>query len=543
MSLCSRVIAVLCALLLGCGAEEADAPDWPGPRDRLEIEGKSEVPVLPGRDVTLEVRLLDAGGMPLSGHTVEFDLSDTLSGASLAPAQVATDTRGHASAKLRAGMSNATFSVRVTAEGAEAVSFQINVGEAVEPTARVKVSYDGPRDVLSASLTLVPDATCAEVAEMGAGSNAASQVIYDFDIVVEFDDLRPDVPYALSAAGRDDTNGKLAASCTEFKAPVTADPDEALLDLEVTLSDVELELGAGYAVSLSVDLQKPLALLATAASGAVLAALPTEYPATRGASFYLDAVEAQLAPVQASEFAAQRPALDQALHMLLEGSQSGPSRLASELSALITGLGPSCSVQGFFDLEEGGRFSVDRVFALPSPALGAAAKNIELGGGALSGAVTLDASYDESSATLQIKSLSLQLGLGSYASVLLDGARADAASFAARLAAVHGCASVGSLVSSRTLPVTAVAAVAACEQAAASLVGRIDTAWQALDATHPSLWLSGSLAVHDRDETGVVDDLGPSMLHGSWSSTQVGAAAESVAATLRVPAPSALVAL
>jgi hypothetical protein len=548
MSLCSRVLAVLCALHGGCSAGEKLAPDAAAePENELRLESKQQVNLLPGEVAMLEVRLLGQDGTPLAGHAIDFDLSDTLSGASLSAAQVATEDDGYARVELHAGTRQASFSVRVTAEGAEEVSFDVSVGDAVAPKVKVVVSYSGERTVASLSVTLVPGADCVEaanMANMASGSNGVSQVRYRLDQGFEFD-LSASQSYALIAAARDDTNAKLASSCIEFVAPPpTADADEALVEKQVSIADVPLALGQGYAVTLGLDLQKPLSLLAPAASAAVSAALPAGAQ-TRGATFYLDAVQAQLAPADADELAQLRTggSLDQALEALLESSESGPLRLASELSALVGRLGPSCSVQASYSTAGAGSFQVERLLALPSPELGATSKLVELGASGLTGSAALDASYDEASATLRIEALSLSLGLGSYANVLLAAARADAASFAPRLAAVHGCASVGSLVTTRSLPVTPAAALAACEQAAASLVERVAAAWQALDAAHPSLWLSGSLMVHDRNEDGVVDDLGPAPLSGSWSTAPAGGPSDGVTATLGVPARSALLAL
>lgn len=502
-------------------------------------------PLLPGDEAPLTVRYVDADGQPLAGRSVAFDLSETRSGASLSPSQVSTGDDGYARATLYAGTSTAMFSVRVTAEGADTVAFQITVGNPVPPVAHIEVSYEGERKATSVSLTLVPEASCQDAAAMGSSANADSQVIYKFDGLGQGQfDLDADVSYALLASARNDTNAKLASGCTEFDAPSTADADEASLDVRIALADVPLALADAYAVALSLDLQQPLAQLAPAAASAVSAALAAG-PAAAG-TFYLDAVAAQLPTDQVSAFAEARAGgLDQALATLLDNSETGPLRIASELSSLVSALGPSCSVQASYSAEGAGSFRVDRLFALPSPALGAGAKAVDLRAGALSGAAALRASYDEASAELRFESLSFELGLGSYAGVLLDGARADAANFAARLAAAHGCASLGILASTPSWPVaiTPAVAVAACEQAAAGLVERIEAAWQVLDAAHPSVWLSGSVSVHDRDDDGVVDDLGPSALHGSWSSAPDGPPGASVGATLRVPAADAAGAL
>jgi hypothetical protein len=545
MSHCSRVLAVLCALHGGCSAGEKLLADASAkPENELRLESKQQVNLLPGEVAMLEVRLLGQDGTPLAGRAVDFDLSDTLSGASLSAAQVGTDDEGYAQVELHAGTRQASFSVRVTAQDADEVSFDVSVGDAVEPKVKVVVSYSGERTAVSFSVTLVPGADCDQAANMGSSSNGVSQVRYKLDQGFEFD-LSASQSYALIAAARDDTNAKLASSCTEFVAPPpTADPEQAVVEKHVSISDVPLALGQAYAVALNLDLQKPLSLLVPAASAAVNAELPAGSQ-TRAATFYLDAVQAQLAPADANELAGLRTggSLDQALEALLEGSQSGPLRLASELSGLVGLLGPSCSVQASYSTEGTGSFRVERLLALPSSELGATAKLVELGAVGLTGNAALDASYDEASATLHIRALSLALGLGSYANVLLAAAREDAASFAPRLAAVHGCASVASLVTSRSLPVTPAAALAACEQAAAGLVERVAAAWLALDPAHPSVWLSGSLTVHDRNEDGVVDDLGPAPLSGSWSTAAAGGPSDGVTATLGVPARSALLAL
>jgi hypothetical protein len=91
MSHCSRVLAVLCALHGGCSAGEKLLADASAkPENELRLESKQQVNLLPGEVAMLEVRLLGQDGTPLAGRAVDFDLSDTLSGASLSAAQVGT---------------------------------------------------------------------------------------------------------------------------------------------------------------------------------------------------------------------------------------------------------------------------------------------------------------------------------------------------------------------------------------------------------------------------------------------------------------------
>jgi hypothetical protein len=548
MTLCSRIFAVLCLLQCGCMSSDdaGKPPSDTKPAARLVIEGKPEVALLPSQVRTLQVRYLGADGLPVAGRNVEFGLSDTLSGASLSPAQVPTDEGGYAQADLRAGTSKATFKVRASAEGVEPVSFEISVGDAVALTASVKVLYPGARNIVSLSVTLVPDMDCAAVARMGPGPNVDSHFVDNLNGSVEFV-LDAGQAYAFVAWGKDDTNAKLASGCTEHTAPpVTADEDDASFLVEIPIEDVPLEVAGSYAVALSLDLEAPLANLAQAAANAVTVALPTT--ATRAASFYLDAVQAGMASQDADELRALRaatssPTLDQALEALLNGNQSGPLRYASELSRLVAAMGPDCTVQASYvapGAAGAASFSVARLFALPDTSLGAMAKDVVLGAGQLTGTAALQAHYDDATAALVFESLSLQIGLGSYAGVLLDAAQADPQSFVSRLAPAHGCGSLANLVSARSLPGTPADAVASCERAVAGLNEGIRAAWRALDANYPSIWLSGALPVHDRDDDSVVDDLGPAELSGSWGSAASTAQGDRIGAVLRFPAPTAL---
>jgi len=546
MYLRSLISAALCALAFGCSDDSGAATSGLASeftRPRLELLAEAAA-LLPGETVALRVRYLDAAGQPVPDAPVDFGLSGGASGASLTPAQALTDVSGEAQSTLRAGSTLSSFTVRASTSHSdvEPVFFRVEVKGPESPTASVAVSYAGKRSIVSRSVTLVPAMSCAvlEKVKKEDGRTGTSFVLFLPDERALFN-LGSGLAYAVYAWGSDDDNGKLAYGCTDIAPLITADAAKAKQAVVVTLEDTKLGIAPGaFDVSFSLDVSLPLAALNTSAEQAVLARLPKKMQP--GAAFYLDALEATFGTL-----GEERAGLDQELQTLLDQANGGPLEFGSRMAQLVAAQGSQATLQATLNLsaqDTPSALAVSRVDAVSTDL----ARTLPMLG-ALSARTAMIARYDPERAVIVLEALSVQLGLGSYATWLLDQ-NGNGSELVTLLAPSHGCAQVSLLVTRHpALPVTAVQAEKACQQAASTLAGTVRTAWQMLDADHMYLWFQGSIPVHDRDLDSTlgpldlrgVDDIGPAELSASWSLDMFSAAPEDgVGATLRVPPTAAL---
>lgn len=545
MLLRSLISALLCLLVAGCSGISAEdsariaAGNAAGPRlvrlvDRLLV--------LPGKLEQIGVRYLDEAGAPVSGKLVTFGLSGAATGSSLAQTEAVTDAEGNAYTTLRVGSTLSTFQVRASADGVEPVLITVQISDIAEPSVSVSVRYDGARPIVSRTVGLVPGMRCDTITNVYKEQVAAgaSSVLFEADATATFK-LGSGLSYALVAWGSDDTNGKLAYGCLDIEAVPTPDSEQAQLTREVEIFDTLLDVRAGsFPLSFSLDVTQPLSTLKGSAEQAVLARLPKR--AQAGAAFYIDAIESAHGPL-----GALRNGLDQELEGLLSQANGGPLELSARLAQLVSSQGGKAAVQATLSVPEAnviGTVVVSRVDAITSELAREVPRQ-----GPLSATAQLESRYDESRAAIVIDSLSMQLGLGSYAVWLLDenGASAELVS---QLSPAHGCPQVSLVVSKRpSFPITPAQAEAACQQAVASLVSSVRTAWLALDSDRPAIWFEGLIPVHDRDldqtlrprdDRRKVSDIGPAELSASWSSAFSTEAMDKVSATLRVPPSTAL---
>lgn len=164
------LLSVACTASVGGSGPGATPEGGAVPRDRsdgsapyeLELLSPDEVTLSRGMSATLRVRYLDPDGRPATGR-VYFDLEGDAQGAGLQAAAVETDEDGVAEVDLRAGSTDATFDVRVSADYAEEVTAHVAVTPDGAGDLRVVARYEGDRRVYGADVYLYADVACEEV--------------------------------------------------------------------------------------------------------------------------------------------------------------------------------------------------------------------------------------------------------------------------------------------------------------------------------------------------------------------------------------------
>jgi hypothetical protein len=534
----------LAGAVAGCGGVlEADAisssvPDAEqAPTAELVIDGNKSLEVVTRGESPLSVRLTNLhDGTPRKFTEVQFGLSGNSEGASLDAAAVLTDDDGVAKTRLRAGGMVSKFEVRVSAQGADPVRFEVSVGQAARPTLTLAVSYAGQRRLESRRIAVVSNMTCEQLRTNSAEAFRVSYVLGPNDQSIAYQEvLGAGSRYVAYAWGSDDTNSTLATGCREFTSLATDHAAEAALAITVPLEDLPFTLGPTYDVTMHLDLSRPLASLAARTSARVQAALPKT--STPEASFLLDGLATKL------DFSAARASLglDAALAARLSQAKAGPLRFFEALSGSVTEESMSSSLEGQLTPAFEGtpnRFEITRLASMRG---GMSARELDLA--MLQGkAAELAARYDDATAALVIDALSIPLGFGALALDLLGAVQSLPDAQGLTPAARNGCTQLKALVDENAAifpGLSGTQAASVCASQMDALLTSVRSDWSSFDVGGAGLRLNGSVFVHDRDGDAVVDDLGPSPLTGTFVGS-ISSAETSVSATLRVTPVSAL---
>lgn len=127
------------------------APEVPNEGRELQLEEPRERIVFHGEVEALRVLYRAADGRPIPDATVRARLIDRLGadrtvpgvdGSTLEAARARTDARGWAVFRVRAGDRGTQFRVEVSADGAPAVSWRVNITRDGTGSIRVRVAYD-----------------------------------------------------------------------------------------------------------------------------------------------------------------------------------------------------------------------------------------------------------------------------------------------------------------------------------------------------------------------------------------------------------------
>jgi hypothetical protein len=515
MSMRALWMAISLAGLLGCPVSEEDpqAEASFAPTAKLRIDGDQVLNVLPAKREQLSVQYVDANEQPVAGKWVEFGLTGSPEGASLELARAQTDRDGIATTTLVAGRAATEFEVRASADGLEPQYFTITVSSAKEPTVVVSVSYAGQRAIDSTNVLVVEGMVCDQLRSNATDTRMSSSWTLDKNDPTTTLPLGAGRSYAIAAWASDSTNSKLAWGCKDYKAPVDR---ESPKDLTIELEDIVFTASTAIPLNFSIDASESLSALAPLARSVVTQALPKTN--TPQASFLLDALQSKV------NLASTRSGLDAALQQLLEGASAGPLRFADALAGAVAEDGATCLLQGL--LTPVGPAGVSTfsllpyVYAVPA---GSVVKDVSPSDVPFKGVSEFSASYDASLAELNVKTLQISLGFGSYAAYVSKAFGEPAASYNERVTASTGCAELGALVAAQPASFAGIsekAAVDVCFNALAGLVLNIRSAWMSLDAQRSTLSLSDwKLAAHDRDGDKKIDDLGPASPTATWSLT------------------------
>ncbi len=527
----------------------------------LSVVGEPTRVVLPGGTEELVVSYAGASGTPVEfavlAPEVEADRSSAegaLSvppGASLEPANALVDGSGLALTRLTVGSTPGTFRVRARIPGVAPVFFEVEVSAAQKPSLSVFVRYEGLREVVSRSATVLAGVSCGE--ELPADkANVEVHTADDPKTALEFF-LVPKVRYAVLAWGRDASGAAQAYGCVEHTASLTDDKASAEAVVYVDIEDRALRFAGSYSLELVLDLSNSMARLSQVAEEAARTLLGEEEHAD--AALYLDAVHETLVELgktsEAALWAERRAGVVAGLSAALSQKGAGLEASATELGQGLTRIGRSLSVRAALGV---GAANVPMTLAVTSLVArsmeGTVAFDLMSNFSKLAPSAQILATYDDARAQVNVQNLGIGLGLGTYGGALLDAlaARVEAPSYAPALRASAGCdpASVfvvnePALQEGEAPLCDAACAAQACDRVLTELVEEVRAAMTPLDAEHATISLTGPVSAHDREGDETIDDLGASALTGNWGKAAGASAEDGVSATLSsVPSENAL---
>lgn len=449
-------------------------------------------------------------------------------GGSLSPNEVWTGDDGSASTTLTVGSTPGRFQVRARMEGLTPVIFEIEVSKAYQPQLSVTVKYDGLRPIASRSATAIPNRTCEQALQADKSSAEVRTVDAPLDALSFY--LVPDETYAIVAWGRDATYAELAIGCREVKSNAPEVEAEAMQEIVVTIEDKPMRLFGSYPVELALKLDASMARLAGVTASEVQKLLPADPNAE--AKAYISVVRDVLVAQDTTKAELLQAKLDgdevnlTSLTGVLSTNKAGFVSTGSALSTLLASFGKNLAVRAEYGVGASGVPMSLNVSALVARSEDGSLAFPLMNSGSMSPTATILAEYDDTRALVELKTLSITLGVGTYGRSLLDAlGKSDAAWHVARLGTAAGCAQVkdwlanDSSVRDGDAPLCdQECAAAACSQVTKSVVDAARTGYQTIDVSgsHSTLNLTGKLSAHDRLGDEAVDDLGPSPVTGNW---------------------------
>ncbi len=535
------VLAVIFAALasVACGDTFGNTADWADgeafPGGGLVVLGSPSIVVAPRGAADIRVAYFDAAGAPVADTVVEFALEGDAPAVSLSSGEERSNLDGEASVRLTAGSDSASFRLRANAAGAEPVYVDVRVLESAVRKAMVVALYDGLRALATRGVGALPGVGCEAALEIGMqGEPTASYEGPSGSVSL---DLGPGLHYAFVGSGRDATGALLAEGCAEIDVP--ADGRVSILPVAIELRDRPLTLTGSYEVMLGLDVAASAARAAETSMRGGLALLSGTQ--TQGADFFLEAIDASarqaMRITQADDLLATRGALAASLEVKLGEEQAGPVPFLSSLAALIDYHGSALAFDAAYGVTSVA--GVPMSFALTAME----SRALRVGDAALTydvlslPAANIAAQYDDARAVIAVETLSVQLGLGTYAGRLLDALEARDGALTGQLRDWSGCDELVAWASDREVVRKACDAGCvrgACGIAIQMLQTQARAALAGLDAAHPSIGVRGELLVFDRDEDGIVDEIGPATFEGSWGQAPEASKADTVDADFAV---------
>ena len=507
----------------------------PGSERKLHVRYRGEYPA--GREVEFAVVALETSDDEYETAAEVGPDAGVMAppGGSLAPDRVTLFIDGEASTTLTVGTTPGRFRVRARVEGADPVFFNIEVSEAYPRPLSVKVQYDGLRSVVSRSATALAGMDC-EQAKMADTSRAEVRTLDMPDGMLSFS-LMPQQTYAIMAWGRDGTNAELANGCMVVTSGAPADNAKGDLATVVNIYDTPMRLSdSTFPVELGLKVDASMARLASVTTAEVQKLLPAAPNAE--AKAYLDTVHGVLVASNtdnATLLQTKRDAsMEGSLAAVLSTNKAGLLPAASALSTLLTSFGKNLAVHANYGVGAPGvpmSLTVSKLVTRSED--GSLAFDLMTVSGGMSPTATILADFDESRALVDVKTLSITLGVGTYGRALLDAlAKGNEEWFVARLGGAAGCAAVqdwlandSSVRDGANAPLCDQACAAlVCKAATKSVADAARTGFSQFDvdsgSAHATISLAGKLSAHDRVDDDAVDDLGPSPVTGNWGKAE-----------------------
>ncbi len=526
-------IVMFAALWLGaCGGDaafgEGAALGSDGIGGTLRVLGAEAIVMAPRGLAEIQVAYLDEDKEPIRQVSIEFVLEGDAPAVSLSADQVMTDERGTATVQLTAGSDSASFRVRANADGAAPVYVDVKVLKSAVREAKVEARYTGLRSVTKRIVTALPGIGCG--AALAAGMKGEVTEHYDGAEEAVALQVGPGLHYALVCWGRDSSDALLAEGCSELDVPV--DPAIELETVVIDLRDRAMSLSGSYGVTIGLD----IAVSAARAGDTLIAGgqklLSGE--AFGDADYFLDAIEAKVRVTNkdgADEIASARLALGmslaESLHIALGDAKVGPEVWLYKLAEQIKTYGSALYLDA--------SYGVTSLAGVPMSITIASMESRTTNGKVVTLAydvlslptASIDAQYDDARAVIAVDTLSVQLPLGSYAALLLDAIDARAEhGIKGELASDSGCDELVAWVAEGQglgTPRGTIASACdgtcvrtACATSINALLKAARSQLSTLDPYHPSIGVRGELFVFDRDEDGLVDEIGAAVLEGSW---------------------------
>jgi hypothetical protein len=229
---------VLLALLFlvpfgaACAADNAGMPripDDPNPMAdgaRLEVIGSTSRIVNESSDELVEVRYLDANGLPIDG-IVDFAIEGDGAGATLSGNAAPTDADGIARIHVRAGGSTDFDLVATAARAALPAVVSFRVQQMRFSNLEVTVTYGGRRDVQTVELALFTNVTCTTLnTSIPVPRDVKGTRVYGTET---FEAVEVGIPLAVYALGIDRRDNVAAESCLDHV--LTPGGDAVTIDL------------------------------------------------------------------------------------------------------------------------------------------------------------------------------------------------------------------------------------------------------------------------------------------------------------------------
>lgn len=502
------------------GIDAGPEPDATHPRGHLELTSERSLALVFGESSAIEVRYSEEGS-PLPGIPIRFALEGRAHDSTLSELRVTTAEDGRARAILTAASTAAVFRVRISSERAPPIYVNVSVGNMGFGSLRVRTAYAGAREIAERTIRFYSELSCADDEVPASSDRSVTLDRLDGD-EVRFTALPAGLPYAIVGRALGPSGAVLASGCIDG---IGVERDR---ETRVTLEfrDERLLINGSYDLTLVVDASRS----AESAAELALDSAAAELLASGSAPvLYLDALEAELRArgdtAAADQLVEMRRdgLLDDELAIRLADAEVDLMAALHALEAPITDYVSAFTLEGPLALE-----SQEQVLHTEwtSPSIRFRAPEPDSPPVELPDALDVSASLslrwsDGDVDTVEVEALQIDLPLGTLASNVLDAwaNSLDHASLGLLLIEGAGCDVLAEWIDENA-PLAPLCdeecAQAACIRGLDQLVHAARTALNALDASRPTIELSGEMTLLDEDVDARAETM-KAELTGPWT--------------------------